>query len=234
MPRYLCLREGKDYSNSLISEGVDVVSDLGRLWTDCLVDLDGVIKKVRGVANYRDTPVFILSNVASDTPRSKDMLCTLGHPKLTAEYPELGYFNTQTSVVYLERTIGRQWKQGLHRNTCNIEVPFANEISTCVMIDGYAYAGVRYQSELSFYNFLGTLDVFNPSYPSYAIAMNRLTSGRALSVGLSKDIALALHPINGEVHIMYHELSVGAVDDTVLIRDEFFWLEDTIKGVVTL
>ena len=234
MPRYLCKREGKDIDDDLVIGGVNVVRDLSRVWADCVVYLDGVQQRVRTVYAYKDTPVMVIRPLCGE---GEDYLITLDHPKLCITYPEVGYFNTDTSVVYLQRKVTRQWKQGVHSNTLGVMIPFAEEIQTCTPVDYYRFAGVRYQDDLGWHEFLATFNMYEPEYPTYGQAMNTLARSRAMSVALSIGVALVLHPINGEIHVMYHNDSVGAIDtdnNTLVIRDEYFWLEDTLRGVITL
>ena len=232
MPRYLCKRDGKNVSGELHVDGREVIRDLNRIWYDCIVSLDGVQQEVEAVYAYKETPVMVLV----PTGGGEAMLVTLDHPKLTIEYPELGYFNLPTSAIYAERKVSRQWKQGLHANTCAIRVPFTKDIGTRTSIDPLTFTGIRDRGERTgAKRLISSLPIYNPTYPTYEQAINTLLENRALSVALNRDILLALHPINGEVHIMYHELSVGAIDvdrDALIVRPEFNWLYETLRGVI--
>jgi hypothetical protein len=233
MPRYLCKREGKELDNQLTINGVEIVRDLNRVWSNCIVYLSGKQARVHGVFNYKRTPVMTVVPTGS----RDEYLVTFDHPKLRIDYPEVGYFNAGTSAIYLQRKVSRQWKQGLHSNTINLIVPFGREIANTAPVDRYGVVGLDYGHTLDFHTFLDTFNIFEPEYPTFRGALNTLLEARAMSVALSLSVVLVLHPANGEIHVMYHNDSVGAIDvdnNELLIRDEYFWLEDTLRGVITL
>lgn len=215
--------------------GMDYIRDLGRLWNDCLVTLKGRQHQIRSVKYYEDEPVFLLRR-ASLRSRIQEVV-SVDHPKLNLLYPELGYFNMPTHCVYISRRVLRQWKLGMHPHNIQISIPLSDTLNRITMLPPEEVVGNAPLARSGYTALLYEIDIFNPVYMEYEEAIVSLTGEAMLSCALSRELALVIHPTNSEIHIMYHDSSVGAVDlknNIVVLKPDFFWLQDTVRGVIPL
>ncbi len=225
-------QEEEHLERELYIDDIEVVRDLSRVWSGCYVELMGEQWEITSVRV--DVEGDILALMACRTDYSKESrLVSLDYPELHNIYPSLGYFNAPTTAVYLSRTVSRQWRQGLHANNVRVTVPFDSLINR--QYDAFSTVGLEcmYSGD-GLRGLMGLIRVYNPTYPDIVDTLDRLRGSDVPSIALSREIALALHPLNGEVHVLYHEESVGAVDDSneLVIKDGFFWLEDTLREVI--
>jgi len=210
---------------------VEIINDLYRVWNGSIVYLLGEQWLVQAVG-MQEEELCMSVTCLTNTSRSNRVV-SFDHPKLDHTYPELGYFNLPTSTVYLSRRCTRQWKQGFHDNTVNMTIPFCSLIERELGINRWLFTGVTSPyGEGGFLGLMRELRVYDAVYPTFIDAMITLHEGRALSVALNSSVALALHPANGEVHVLYHGESVGAIDNRLVIKDKFLWIEDTLREVI--
>jgi len=210
----------------------EVLQDLHRQWCQCIVQLHGAQYSVYKVRAYRGQIVAVLILPLGSSP---SVVVSLDHPDLLKTYPEVGYSNIATSAVYVTRRVARQWKKGVHENNTSLTIPFEDLTTPVIGMSGWSMVGNREYRYQGFTGVFGELNIYTPEYPPFNEALATLVEKGALSIALSKDVALALHPCNGEVHILYHNLSVGAVDyenEQVLTKNGFEWIADTIREVV--
>ena len=229
---FRAIKRGDSYSSEAMVNGIEVIRDLNRIWTGCYVHIRGNMYVIKSVRFLDDTEVVAIIRKCNDMG-APNKVVSLNHHSLIKDYPELGYFNTPTSTVYISRSVSRQWRQGVHANNIRVEVPFQHLVGRYREI--YSTVGLSCMYDgTGLTSLMGMIDVFNSTYPLLPDALHTLREGDAMSVALSRGVALALHPINGEVHVMYHDESVGAVDDSdaLTIREEFFWLKDTLEEVI--
>lgn len=228
---------GQDISTRWIDpHGVEIFQDLNRVWKGCMVGLNTNMWCVELVGQYKDEAVFVISCLTNEKFPMRVISST--HPKLEKQYPELGYFNLPTNCVYLSRRATRQWKQGLHINTIDYTAPFREVVEKTTRENIWKVSGNHLLWEYGIQEQLKKLDVYHHTYPTLTQALSCITKKESLSVALNLDVTIAVHPVNGELHIMYHNMSVGALDlnsrEPLVIREDFLWLRDTLQEYITL
>lgn len=232
MRRIRCLLGDKEPGNRLFVDGDDILGDIGRLWNGCYVMLDGVNYNIASVNEWKDTPVFTLMGI-NPLVSTRAMLVSIEHPDLRLQYPTMGYFNMcGVGAAYFNKRVSRQWKRGVHDVNISYNFPHQQRMSHNMGQNIYGAIGVRTGS----YGYglgqaLSQANIFAPTYYSYTDSVSSIRSNKSLSRALSNELALAVHPANGEIQVLYHELLVGVVEDdnTVSVRSEFNWLSDTIQ-----
>ncbi len=222
---------GQTLNTELSVGGIEIIRDQHRQWQGCLVHMRGVQYTIKGVHAYRGNVVARIS----PTMTRGDELVSLVHPELDKEYPTLGYYNTPTTALYFTRRIARQWKKGAHENNIAVTIPFQSMIQCCQGGSVYCRAGYTRYDQHGLSGVWKDINLFNPTYFSFEASLEVLTDREALSIALNKEIALAIHPANGEIHVLYHGLSVGAVDTNnrqLMIKSGYAWLSDTLEEVI--
>ena len=226
---------GQSMSTSLYDDmDYDILPDIHRVWNGCYVGLMDEQWRVERVLAYNGMPTMCLSCVTKQLPNH---IVSIEHPKLIKEYPQLGYFNLPTTSVYISRLVNRQWKQGFHDNTVSYWPPFHEIVCSNYPIAPWQIVGIEAFYEEGFEALARMINVYNHTYPCLNEALILLQEEHSLSVALSHDVVLAIHPSNGEIHVMYHDMSVGALNEEaneLLIKDEFRWLEDSLREVITV
>jgi len=215
--------------------GVEMLSDLNRVWEGCYVSILNEQWYVEALGTIGGELCMKINCLTSQ--RRKRRAVSFDHVKLDKIHPHLGYFNTKTSSIYLSRKINRQWKQGIHPNTVTAHIPFGDLISRTSGMNMWAAVGMESYYEDGLSGLSCDVNFFDPTYLSYQQGVNKLTEGEMISAALSRDVALALHPANGEVHVMYHEEPVGAVDvinNTLILREGYAWIRETLEEVIIL
>ena len=210
---------------------VEVVNDTHRVWNGCYVSLMDETWVVQRVYGYEGELVFVLS-CTTDHDKQRRVV-SMDHPDVNTVYPSLGYFNLPTSALYLARKVARQWKQGIAQGNVDIDVPFGAVYDRYCNVNKLWGVGVQQVYDGGFDRIMSSTKVHLPIYSSFSYTMERLTEGRCMSRALSTDVCLALHPANGEIHILYHNISVGALRDNLLhIRPAYQWVSDTLEEVI--
>ncbi len=221
-------------NSELVVGEVEVLRDLHRQWTGCLVSVRNTQYTIEQVRAYRGNIVAIVKPTHNDG--GDLLLVSLTHPRLDKAYPTLGYYNVDNTALYFSRRIARQWKKGAHENNMHIDVPFGSLISSACSQGVYYTVGYDRYDNYGMRGVWGDINFFDPVYnPSFEESISLLIDSEALSTALNKEVALAIHPLNGEIHVLYHGLSVGAVNHNerqLLIKSGYEWLSDTLRGVI--
>ncbi len=225
------------YDHEFYQEGVEILRDLNRTWKECLVEYEGEMWHIHHIKNYDGVVAALITCVTK--PSRHNRVIDFSHPLLNRQYPKLGYFNYKHLALYFSRQINRQWKQGYHGNTLSIGTPFSQELSNTFGDNVWVILGLDDLARYPMSKVRKKVNVYNHKYPTYSTALSSILNGSTcLSIALSRDVALALHPANGEVHILYHNTPVGVMDlsnpNPLVLKPEFFWLRDTIEELITL
>lgn len=96
---------------------------------------------------------------------------------------------------------------------------------------------VRSVNDIPFANIIRMVNPFNPTYPSVSDAITLLSDGDATSVALTPEFALALRMLDKAYELVYNEHRVAVINpnntDEVHIAEDFRWLEESIREVLT-
>ena len=216
--------------------GVEILQDLNRVWRGCMVGLNTNMWTVEQLGMYGEELVVLITCLTND--KFPMRIISFNHPKLEKQYPDLGYFNLPTGCVYLSRRATRQWKQGLHVNTLEYTAPFRRVMEGVTRENIWKLTGNQIMWEYGLPEQMKKLDVYHHTYPTLTQALSSITKKETLSVALNNAVTIAVHPMNGELHIMYHNMSVGALDlnsrEPLMIREDFLWLRDTLQECIVL
>lgn len=136
-------------------------------------------------------------------------------------FPKVGVFNVNDTVVYIERTIRRQWRKSFRGRLVNIYPLFEVE---------YDYIGRRnYDPESP--DVLNNL--YNPSYFSFKEAYDLVDSCEHLGAAFSDEFYLGRKIWSDEPVVGYKQHFVGTTDGkTVFLKKESECLKDSLEQFV--
>ena len=120
--------------------------------------------------------------------------------RLDFRFPQLGMINGDNGLAWYvtRRPDSRQWKRGLRPRVLK-----AHTITPIPMIPGGD----------GFFSYPSVLFMYNPKYPSFREAVEQLQRGDGLSVGVSQDFWVGIHPTLRGLRIGYRMWTVGVVEE---------------------
>ena len=200
---------------------LDSIEDLNHYYSETVIGRvapDGVVNPVR-VAQFqgdRDNPLIVYYEPSN---RHKYLTDPFVKKEWVLEFPKLGVFNVEDSVVYLQRLVRRQWRKSYRSRLVTLHPLFEAEYDA---LDHVWYEATHPAVLRS---------VYNPEYFSFNDAYGLVADGKRLAGAFTDEFYVCRKTWSERVVIGYNEHFVGTTDGEIIyLKDNAKYLQEELSN----
>lgn len=199
----------------------DSIEDLNHYWGETVIGRvapDGVVSPVNVVSfqGERDSPTIIYSE-----PEDRHNYITTPFVKKdwVLEFPRLGVFNVEDSVVYIQRLVRRQWRKSYRNRLVQIYNLFEEEYDEL--------EHNRYESTTP----AVLRSVYSPEYFSFTDAYTQVADGKRLACAFTNEFYVCRKRWSEKPVIGYNNHFIGTSNgESISLKNDVKYLSDELSN----